>query len=426
MLRNLLPLTPSRPASDGLENGSLGTDSESDFLVGSPYRESDHSSPEKTPVYLVDDSQWFLVATLQTILTGSQHGPFTLVGPTGSGKTTLTTAIVAAWQELRSQALHEHPTGKPVVTTGADFARSYAHAVEADAIDDFRRRHRRAGLVVIDDLQGLAHKPAAQQELRTMLDRLALRGVTVVCTSSVPPLRDADLSPDLASRLAGGQVAAIAPPSDAVCVALMHYYVRQSQLSLDESAKSELTRFLAQRKPRLSPVAIRNAIGALAVKASHAGKTYASSDIRAHFDDRNIPTITPREIALAVGKWMNVKWDDLKGPSREQSVVRARGLAMSLIRELTGQSLCAIGELFGDRDHTTVMNACQRITQLLETDHTMQSARATLLEQLRHAPSRHPATNGHASSKAVGKPKKPRLRAPESVVSKNPVPDQES
>lgn len=411
MLRNLLPLTPSSHTSDGTANGSSSPFDRADFLVGSPYPEATGDSSEKAPVFLVDDSHWFLTATLQTILTGSQHGPFTLVGPTGSGKTTLTSAIVAAWQGNRSQASHEHPAGKPVVTTGADFARSYAHAVEADAIDDFRRRHRRAGLVVIDDLQGLANKPAAQQELRTMLDRLAVRGVTVVCTSSVPPLRDANLSPDLASRLAGGQVATISPPSDAVCTALMNHYVRQLQLALDDSAKSDLMRYLVQRKPRLSPMAMRNAIGELAVKSSRAGKVYTSSDIKAHFDDKTIPAITPREIALAVGKWMNVKWDDLKGPSREQSVVRARGLAMSLIRELTGQSLCAIGELFGDRDHTTVMNACQRINQLLETDLAMQSARATLLEQLRHAPSRHAVTHGHSAVKA--KPKKPRLSIPE-------------
>ncbi len=199
------PLTPSSHTSDGTANGSSSPFDQADFLVGSPYPEATGDSSEKAPVFLVDDSHWFLTATLQTILTGSQHGPFTLVGPTGSGKTTLTSAIVAAWQGNRSQANHEHPAGKPVVTTGADFARSYAHAVEADAIDDFRRRHRRAGLVVIDDLQGTREQAGAQQELRTMLDRLAVRGVTVVCTSSVPPLRDANLSPDLASRLAAGK-----------------------------------------------------------------------------------------------------------------------------------------------------------------------------------------------------------------------------
>ena len=123
-----------------------------------------------------------------------KFNPIVFFGSTGTGKSLLVQLIATRWKRNNKAA-------RMVLTTGSDFAREYAHAVETDSIPDLRLKYRRAGLVAIDDLHEIGEKTAAQNELVRTLDALLGRHQRVIVTLSQPPTDAAVLLPTLAEPI---------------------------------------------------------------------------------------------------------------------------------------------------------------------------------------------------------------------------------
>src|SRR5262249_15018279 len=121
-----------------------------------------------------------------------------------------------------------------VVTTGPDFARSLADAVETDSVSDHRAHHQRCDLLVIDDLHRLANKSAAQQFLVSALDALQKRGSLVIATINQLPQATPSLAPALVSRLMGGLVVRLALPGPLARRELVRQSATQANLRLNE------------------------------------------------------------------------------------------------------------------------------------------------------------------------------------------------
>lgn len=294
---------------------------------------------------------------------GSRYNPIVLYGATGMGKSTLVHALATQRSQLR-------PGIATMVTTGADFARAFAHAVETDSVEDFRERYARCELVVLDDVHRLASKPAAQQELLAMLDRAVERGTLVVATLRNPPLETRNLLPGLASRLSGGLIVPLVPPHAEARRLIVEQIVAAQQIPLAEGLIEQLANPPAGgRMPFTTAVQLRHAVLQLAGRAQAQNRSLDASLV-AEIAAEHVPQakLLGKQILAAVARQFQLPQAELKGSSRKQAIVQARGLAMHLCRQLTNASYAEIGRWFGKRDHTTVMNACRRTESLLEAD----------------------------------------------------------
>jgi len=288
--------------------------------------------------------------------------PLTFYGPTSTGKTTLLCGIEHCWP---------NSVGPDVLlTNGADFDRGYAYALETSAISEFREKHRRPGLVIIDDLQLLANKPAAQQEFANLLDWRLNARVPIVLALGVSPVELGGLSEGLASRLVGGMLVPLQLPTPETRRAILDRLLEQAGLEFPVVVREAVAGQCAGLDSPFSTVPeIRHAVLELQHAAEESGSA-PSLECAVALIGRELTVRKPtlNQIAKKVARYFNVRTSDLKSASRRQWVVRARGVAFYLARQLTGDSFQRLGQALGGRDHSTVMHACRRIKSLIESD----------------------------------------------------------
>lgn len=289
----------------------------------------------------------------------SSISPVVLYGEKNVGKTALAITLAVRWSRLTGQ--------RPLCfTTGQSFVDDYAAAVEIDDMASFRHRHRDCKLLVIDDLEPIVPKSAAQDELAHTLDCLSESRQPVIVSMSRLPSAISGLKPALSSRLSAGLSIQLMRPSPATRSEI----VRSLAASLDKKLPvDELVNFCGHFSS--SPLKAFDLKTIVSIAHQNL-KTSGSVDFsvvsllaRQHFSGDG-PSIS--DIAKAVAKRMRVKLLELRGSTREASIVRARGLAIYLSRKLTTSSLQQIGQFFGGRDHSTVLHACRKTERLLDTD----------------------------------------------------------
>lgn len=313
--------------------------------------------------------------------------PVVFYGASGVGKSMLLHATAARWR-------NERPNSQVLLTTGSDFARDYANAVDANAVDansivDFRERHLQTDLLVIDDLQQIAQKHAAQMELIGLWDAMAEKGCPIIATLPKPPAELSLLMPMLVSRLCNGLVCQLVPPTGPARRLVIERLVERYELPLASEAVTWLVNNNSPLHDRLQTIPQLNAaMTRLQLLADE--RPLAAIDlpflldtlVEAKADDQE----TVHSIMRLVAKYFDVKTGELKGTTRQQRVVRARGVAMLLTRRLTNHSLQQVGRHFGDRDHTTVMHACRKTESLIESDPRIRQAVDELSRNIHLAP----------------------------------------
>lgn len=328
---------------------------------------------------------------------GAPPSPLVLVGPNMSGKTLLALGLAQRWRTQRpvdkgpvDKGLDDKGLGDKVLQmTAADYAREFAHACQADTVDAFTKRVRGCGLLVLDAVDELAGKAAAQEHLCRTLDTLATRGAACVTTLRRPAGQQREFSPGLISRLAGGLCVPVALPSESTRCEAALLFARRRDLPLDE----EGARWLARRLPEgIAPIAA--AVAELSLRHPQPIDQNALQQLLRRRDEPPKPTLSA--VASATARQFAAKVGDLTGPSRRSGLVRARSMAMLAARRLTGESLSRIGRHFGGRDHTTVMHACRKMQQRIASDNALANAWEELLTRLgehRDSPAQTPAVD---------------------------------
>ncbi len=315
--------------------------------------------------YLFDDASVNHLATLSpVVLYGDQH----------LGKTALAITLAVRW----SRQVELRPI---CFTSGQSFASDFAESIEIDDVASFRKRHRECKLLVIDDLDSLASKPAAQDELSATIDHLLDNSRPMIATLGRLPAAVKSFKPALASRLSAGYSFGFAKPAAETRAELVRLLIQAIDPSLPEDPLINLTEQLAANTPLVAPD-----LRAIVTIAHHQFSQAAVLDLplvaslarqQLSNDAPNIPLIAKR-----VAKKLGIKWLDLRGSTRDAAVVRARGLAMLLSREFTSASLQSIGQFFSGRDHSTVLHACRKTTRLLDSDPALANVYRDLKNEL--------------------------------------------
>jgi chromosomal replication initiator protein len=295
--------------------------------------------------------------------------PLLLIGPSGSGKTSIALHVAA------KQAMATPIDDRPAMVTfypAVDFARLYAEAIAADDLPPLRVELDEAPILVIDDLNLIHDKSAAQEELASRIEQRTSAQRATIITCSRLPSEIRGIRPILASRVLPGLTVPICTPSGPTREALLQEIALQLDLNISADLLDILNDGLDDRLP---------------VRSLEAALKQISLWCRMHASEPCLQAIQsaintvgrPQEISLAmianaVAKHFRIRMTDLRSSSRKQNLVRARSLAMLLSRRLTSKSMHQIGDYYGGRDHTTVLHAVRKTESLLEDNDELRRA----------------------------------------------------
>jgi len=299
--------------------------------------------PENRPALLAVQA---VAETIASRRSPALINPLFVHGSSGTGKTHLVWALV-------QEATRRSPDLSALVLSAGDLIRLEEAPLEPA---------RDCDLVVLEDLQHLS--PAFAEALVQLIDAMLVRQQQLVFTANVGPSRLIELPGRLISRLAGGLVVGLQRLSPAGRRALLLDQAQRRQLAVAHDVLDWLSEHLTGGGRQLE-----GALNQLETLVRLQPRPLDVATVAEHFReqaDAGKPTI--ERIIRRVGNYFHVDPRRLQSKRRHQSIVLPRQVCMYLARTLTGLSLEAIGSYFGGRDHSTVLHACRKVEQALDTD----------------------------------------------------------
>ncbi|MGQ0744700.1 MAG: chromosomal replication initiator protein DnaA [Acidimicrobiales bacterium] len=305
--------------------------------------------------FVVGDSNGFARAAALSVAEkpGRSWNPLFITGRTGLGKTHLLHAI--------GQYVRETDPNKLVIYTSTEsFLSNFIDAIRSNAMPAFKNRYRQCDVLLVDDVQLIEGKERFQQEFFHTFDYLRAAGRQVVFTSDRPPNALATLEERLRSRFNQGLITDVFPPDLETRVAILGKKAENEPISVPDEVleyiATVITDNIRELEGALNQVLAHASLYRLPLDRSLAEVVLA--DLVASGQPR---PITPRAVLDATADMFGLTVEDLCGKSRSRPLVAARQIAMYVLRTTTPFSYPAIGKVFGNRDHTTVMHAVSKI-----------------------------------------------------------------
>lgn len=280
------------------------------------------------------------------------YNPLFIYGQSGLGKTHLMYAIAGA---IRIS----HPNYRIIYVKGEDFTNEVITAIQQGNMQNFRAKYRMADLLLIDDIQFIAGKERTQEEFFHTFNALYEAQRQIVLTSDRPPKEINTLEDRLKTRFEWGLIADIQPPDFETRVAIIRAKAEKMAIALPD----DVSTYIAQN----IQANIRQLEGA--VKKIKAMKELMGETIDVELAQRAIEAVktenpglnpTPERIMEAVANYFYIPVGQLLSHNRSKDVAYSRQMAMYLIRQELEYSFPDIAKIF-NRDHTTVMHACNKI-----------------------------------------------------------------
>jgi chromosomal replication initiator protein len=312
--------------------------------------------------FVVGANSQFAHAASIAVANGTATGfnPLFIHGGSGLGKTHLMQAIGQRW-------LRERPAVRVLYLSCERFTNEFIDAVRKGDIDRFRRRYRNVELLLLDDVQFLGGKERSQEEFFHTFNTLLDGQKQVVLTSDKPACEIKNLEPRLVSRFECGLTVELQVPQFETRLAILGRKMDEWRVVLDE----EIVRFLAERI-RSNVRRLEGALMRVATFSSLAGERVGVERVEHLLRDllREEATrqVTIDMIQRAVAEHFDLRLADMTSRRRPSNIAFPRQVAMYLSRQLTKGSLVEIGEAFGGRDHGTVIHACRKVAERMETE----------------------------------------------------------
>jgi chromosomal replication initiator protein len=299
------------------------------------------------------------------------YNPFFIYGGTGLGKTHLLQAIGHACRARNLSVLYV-----PAET----FTNDLVESIRTYTTEAFRETYRTANVLLVDDVQFIAGKEATQEEFFHTFNALHSCGAQIVLSSDRRPRAMATLEDRLRSRFEWGLIVDIRPPDLETRMAIL----QQKAEGRRQRVPDDVLYLIAQRVP----TNIRELEGVLnkvlmLASVEDAPLTPELVEVAVADLASTRPEVSPEQVINAIAHHYQLTLEELESSSRSRRIARPRQVAMYLIREETELSLAKIGELFGGRDHSTVLYAHERVTDLADEDETFRRELLALREQLR-------------------------------------------
>ncbi len=290
---------------------------------------------------------------------GRAYNPLLIYGGVGLGKTHLMHAIGNAM-------IAANPGARVAYVHSERFVSDMVKALQHNRINQFKRAYRTLNALLIDDIQFFAGKERSQEEFFHTFNALLEGQQQVILTCDRYPKEVSGLEERLKSRFGWGLTVAIEPPELETSVAILMSKAAQENIELPE----EVAFFIA-RRIRSNVRELEGALRRVAANSRFTGQSITLEFARDALRDLlavQEKLVTVENIQKIVAEYYKIRLADMLSKRRSRSIARPRQIAMSLAKELTSHSLPEIGDLFGGRDHTTVLHACRKIKQLRESE----------------------------------------------------------
>lgn len=280
------------------------------------------------------------------------YNPLFIYGGVGLGKTHLLIAVGHHMYRLKPRLRVKYVTSEQFVT-------EFIKAVRERQGDGFRQRYREVDVLLVDDIQFLAKREETQTEFFHTFNHLHAAGRQIVIASDRPPHELSGMEERLTSRFRWGLCVDVQPPDLETRIAILQLKAERESIAVP----SDVVEFVASKFDQ----SVRELEGALVRVVAWSELTGQRIDIalaeRALQDlipqtDHEIP---PPLILEETARYFSMSTGDLMSKSRSRPLTQARHIAMYLVRECTGLSLVKIGEIFGGRDHTTVLHGINKV-----------------------------------------------------------------
>lgn len=314
---------------------------------------------------------------------GRDFNPLCIYGGSGLGKTHLLNAI-------GNYALVKDSSLKVRYITSEEFTNEFIEALQNTSqnqgqIANFNRRYREVDVLLIDDIQFLGGKEATLEQFFHTFNALYQANKRIVIASDVAPKNLRGFESRLISRFESGLTVDIKPPDLETRIAILRMMasmngsnVPSDVLDLIAERFTENIRELEGALTRVTAVASLSNQPVSKALAEQALQDFFASDIE----------VRPTDIIGQVAQYFHMTFDEMVGRSRTKNVALARQIAMYLAREMTSMSLVDIGEVFGGRDHTTVMHAYTRISGEMQEKQEIYNYVMELTVRLKQNPSK--------------------------------------
>jgi chromosomal replication initiator protein len=283
---------------------------------------------------------------------GTSYNPLFLYGGVGLGKTHIIHAI-------GNQVLVDNPGAKIRYIHAEQYVRDVVTAYQRKGFDDFKRYYHSLDLLLIDDIQFFGGKSRTQEEFFYAFEALIAAKKQIIITSDTYPKEISGMDDRLISRFDSGLTVAIEPPELEMRVAIL-----MKKASAEDVVLSDDVAFFVAKHLRSNVRELEGALRKILAYSRFHGKDITIDVVKEALKD--LLSVQNRQISVeniqkTVADFFNIKVADMYSKKRPANIARPRQIAMYLAKELTQKSLPEIGDLFGGRDHTTVLHAVRKI-----------------------------------------------------------------
>lgn len=304
---------------------------------------------------------------------GTAFNPLVIYGQVGLGKTHLAQAIGNA-------ALKTNKSKTVLYGTTESFTNQIIQAIKNNAVNEFVAYYQNIDILILDDIQFLANKVKTQEIFFHIFNHLHQSGRQIILTSDRPPKDLEGMEERLISRFKWGLTTDLQAPDLETRIAILEAKMQYDGIELPREVVEYVCYNIKDN--------IRELEGVLNSIAAQASLNQRTIDVDlAREVVRKFVKEAHRELTLAhiqqhVAEHYNISVDKLRAKTRKRPVVIARQLSMFLAKNLTNKSLKSIGEMFGGRDHSTVIYSCRAVQDMMDTDREFRSTVEGLEKQL--------------------------------------------
>ena len=326
--------------------------------------------------FVIGNSNRFAHAAAQAVANNPAHAynPLFLYGGVGLGKTHLMHAI-------GNRIKQNNPGMKVLYTTSEKFTNEIINSIQNKNTEAFRQKYRNIDYLIIDDIQFLKGKEQTQVEFFHTFNALKDANKQIIISSDRPPREIETLEDRLRSRFDQGLTADIQPPDLETRMAILRTKALSDNIQMPNDVITLLATNIATNIREIegayTKIVAYTSLMDMPITMETAQKVL--SDMGNTVKTR---TITFEGITKVVAEHYNIKQDELFNKKRTQNIAHPRQVAMYLCRELADLSYPKIGELFGGRDHTTVIHAYEKISKNKNTNLALQKELQEMIEIL--------------------------------------------
>lgn len=302
------------------------------------------------------------------------YNPLFIYGDSGLGKTHLLHAI-------GDYAASMYAGIRVRYVSSEEFTNDFINSIANNRGSAFQARYRDVDILLIDDIQFLQGRAETQEAFFHTFNTLHDHDKQVVITSDLPPKQLTGFEDRMRSRFEWGLITDVQAPDLETRIAILRKKAQSERLLIPDDVLEYIATVVSSNIRELEGALIR--VSAFAsLNRSTLDMSLAQTVLRDIIDQDDANVVSPTDIITATAQYFKLSVDDLYGSSRSQAVATARQIAMYLCRERTSLSLPKIGQLFGNRDHTTVMYAYKKISDLMKERRSIYNQVSEITTQL--------------------------------------------